>query len=94
MAYVRIEGQVVSQPLIIANEREAVVILVVKTGGVCKELYYQHVVSSVSPNFAAKFVRTKFSLIALSAIGDHIEAGIWSDGEIDSFENKTQARKW
>ena len=93
MALIKIKGQVVSQPLVITNEQYAVVILLVKTDEGCKEIYRQHLLPSIARCFAAKFVRTWFSLIALSAIGDIIEASIWSDtGEIYDFENKTNGR--
>lgn len=93
MSYVKIKGKVVSQPQVITSMYDAVVILVVKTDGKCKELYYEHTIHSTILGFAKKFVGTTFSLIATSAIGDDIEATIWSDtGRIDSFENKTQNR--
>lgn len=95
MSILKIKGQVISQPQVITNEYNAVVMLVVRTDEGCKEIYHQHVIPSTIRNFARKFVGSKFSLIALSAIGDSIEAEICSSsGEIYSFENKTQGRKY
>lgn len=95
MAYMKIKGQVVSQPQVITSEDNAVVILAVKTDEVCKEYYCEHTIHSTIQGFAKKFVKSKFSMIVTSAIGDIVEIGVWSDtGEIDDFENITQKRKY
>ena len=81
MAYLKITGKVLSQPLTIANDKHALVMLVVKTGEVCKELYYQQTVHSSNDNFATKFVRTKFSEIAFissRASSVVISSALWS----------------
>ncbi len=93
MGLITIRGQVASQPLVITNEKYALVILMVKTDKGYKEIYSQYGIPSISRCFAKKFVKTKFSSIALSAIGDSIETSIWSDtGEIYHFVNETQNR--
>lgn len=95
MKEVEITGTVVSQPVVIADKDCAIVMLCVATEDGYIELNYQHTIHSCIRSMWAKFANSKFSAIALSAIGDVIEAKIsYSTGNINSFRNKTRGTKW
>lgn len=95
MREVEITGTVASQPVVIADKDCALVMLCVATEKGYIELNYQYTIHSCTRSMWAKFANSKFSAIALSAIGDVIEASIWpSTGNISSFRNKTHGTKW
>ena len=88
-----VKGQIVSQPVVVRNDREAIVMLVVKTDNGYEELYCKRIISSICGGLDKNFVKTRFSLIALSAVGDSVEAKMWhNSGEIYEFKNITQGR--
>ncbi len=81
-----ITGRIVSQPVVLAEDSSALVLVAVKTDDGYKELHYAEHHTALR-----RYANSMFSKIATSAIGETVEATIYlATGRIIYFKNITR----
>ena len=84
-------GVVVSQPVVLSNESQALVLIAVKSDEGYREMHRNSRASCLHKSLSWNYANTIFSHIAPSSIGDTVEIKISDDnGEILDFKNITR----